>query len=96
MPNEEIRQIAYLGDGSLTCWLENACGDDPLIFPCWPYDFPKHVAVYLSDTDELAVALSRRAMLAARDPNRLWFCNISLSDLCINTDAQASWFKGGY
>ncbi len=95
MSEKEIRQIEYLGDDDVTVWLAEANGDDPLIFPLWPQDYPDHVALYMSAGGEIAVALSRQAMLAARDPQRLWFCHIKLGDLVAFTDAQASWFKGG-
>jgi len=92
---EEIRQIAFVGDGDVTIWLEEASSCSPLIIPLWPHDYPDRVAVYRSDEGEMGVALSRQAMLAARSPGRLWFCGISLGDLVASTDAKASWFEGG-
>ena len=93
--SEEIQPLDYLGDDDITVWLERANEYSPMIFPLWPDDYPKHLPVYFSDDGELGVALSRRAMLSARRPSFLWFCRISLGELLAQTDAQASWFKGG-
>jgi len=92
---EEVRKISFVGDGDVTVWLENANSAAPLIFPLWPKDFPVHAPIRASVDGELVVALSRKAMLAARAPDYLWFCHISLEDLLANTDADASWFSGG-
>jgi len=92
---EEVRYLKYLGEQDLSVWLENANDDSPIIYPSWPKDFPVHVPVFTDAQEILAVALSRKAMLRARDPERLWFCRISLRDLLDNTDADASLFEGG-
>lgn len=90
---EEFKLVEFTGKDDLTCWLEEHNGEqDPMIFPLWPADYPKHVPVCLSFEGELAVVLSRAAMLAARDPGRLWFCNITSTDLLAATNADHGWF----
>lgn len=94
--SEEIRRLKYCGEQDLTVWLEEVNESNPLIFPLWPRDFPRHVPVFLdAEMEVLAVALTRRAMLDARSPLRLWFCRVDLGELLANTDAEASWFEGG-
>jgi hypothetical protein len=94
--SEEIRRLKYCGDQDLTVWLENANLSNPVIFPYWPRDYPTTVPVFLDGkSGVLAVAMTRRAMLDARGPSRLWFCSLELGELLANTDADASWFEGG-
>lgn len=93
--SEEVKQLALDDvDEDVTVWLEEASDALPLIFPLWPRDFPEHVPVGITLDGELVVALSRRAMLDARIPQRLWFC-IRAADLVGKTDAKASWFDLG-
>lgn len=99
---EEIRNVAYVGDEDITCWL-NRCNCEelgsPLCFPCWPgKHYPAHAPVCMSKMgDQLQVALSRRAMLRVWLANweagqaQVWFW-ITAEELCASTDAKPSWF----
>jgi len=89
----EIQVVEYFGDEDLTVWLEELNdGHDPVIFPLWPERYPERLAVYLTLDQELGVALSRDAMLAARHPDCLWFCEIPRAEFIALTSADSSWF----
>ena len=93
---EQIQIVDYTGDEDLTVWLEELNDEqDPVIFPLWPDRYPEYLAVFLSLDLELGVALSRDAMLAARDPDRLWFCGIPRKEFVAKTSADPLWFPGG-
>jgi hypothetical protein len=87
---EEIQIVTYTGDEDLSLWLEEQNGDDdPHIFPLWPDAYPERLAVFINeDATELGVATSRDAMIAARKPERLWFCNIPRDTFIANTDVE--------
>jgi hypothetical protein len=90
---EAIRVVEYFGDEDLSVWLEELNdGHDPVIFPLWPEHYPEYLAVYLTSDQKLGVALSRDAMLAARAPDCLWFCEIPRSAFVALTSTESSWF----
>lgn len=96
---EQIHPVKFVSSGDLTIWLEdNNGGQNPLIIPLWPADFPKSVAVYLCESGEFGVAMSRDAMLQAcqtllRQELTLWFCNIPLGQFLAVTTADPLWFR---
>jgi len=63
-----------------TVWLRNLNNEDPVVFPWWPDKWPEKLAVCMEATTvktvKISYATSREAMLAYRNPYRLWFCNI--------------------
>ena len=74
MHTQDLQEVEYRGEEDVTVWLEDLNeGHDPVIFPLWP-TAPEHLAVYMEQDGSLGMALSREAMLAARRPDRLWFC----------------------
>ena len=63
-----------------TVWLRNLNDEDPVVFPCWPDNWPEKLAVCIEATSDKSLKISyaknREAMLAYKNPFRLWFCNI--------------------
>jgi hypothetical protein len=102
---DAVRTVKFLGasdpsgPSDPSIWLEDKNdGQNPLLVPLWPADFPNHLAAYLTESGEVGVALSRDAMLRAcrsllrREPC-LWFCNIPLAEFLAVTDADPSLFS---
>jgi hypothetical protein len=93
-----LLECEFVGVSDPTIWLEEHNGEhNPLVIPLWPDDFPEHLAVYMCESGETGVALTRDAMLQAcqqllqREPV-LWFCNIPKDTLLAATDADHSLF----
>jgi hypothetical protein len=88
-----------VGSGDPTIWLEDNNGEySPLIIPLWSADFPKSLAVYMTESGEIGVALTRKAMLRTcrkllEEENTLWFCNIPLERFLEVTDADPQLFQ---
>lgn len=99
MPKVPIDGIQFVGSGDVTIWLEEANGThSPVIVPVWPLDFPNHLAVYLTESGKLGLALSRQDMIATclelqEQENVLWFCNIPLDDFLAATDMDPQFSK---
>ena len=92
---DKIKQVLFVGSHDPSIWLEDKNGDHtPLLIPLWPADYPRHVAVYLCESGELGIALSRGAMLEAchsllQKAPTLWFCNIPLDEFQAATNANS-------
>ena len=95
---EQVRSVKFVSQGDLTIWLEDNNGEcNPLIVPLWPSDYPNHLAVYLTESGELGIAMSRDAMLQAcrsllERERTQWFCNIPLEAFLAVTDADPQLF----
>jgi hypothetical protein len=95
----KVRKLGFVGSVDPTIWLEDNNGEqNPCILPVWPGDYPEHLPVWLDESGEVGVALSREAMLAACRPSTLterrqWFCNIPLRQLLDATDADPATFE---
>ena len=95
---EQIRTVDFVGSGDPTIWLEDSNGNqNPLIVPLWPPDYPNRLAVYMCETGEIGVALTREAMLQAcrslsTRANTLWFCNIPRAEFLASTTADPNLF----
>lgn len=95
---EQVRTVKFVGPGDPTIWLEDNNGEhNPLLVPLWPTD-PTRLAVYMTESGEIGVALSREAALQTcrsllrREPS-LWFCNIPQAQFLAATDADPQWFQ---
>jgi hypothetical protein len=94
---DEVRQVEFVGPGDPAIWLEDKNGEqNPTVIPLWPEDFPNHLAIYMCESGEIGVALSRQAMLQAcrkllQESACQWFCNIPLADFLAATNADPQW-----
>lgn len=98
MAASEPTILSYHGQADITVWLQGLNGDaNPVLIPYRPA--PEHVAVFLewlgnkSEPPFILGTVRRRAdVLQFRAPGRLWFCNIPVLDLCLETSAEADWY----
>lgn len=67
-----------------TVWLRNLNDAYPVVFPCWPDKWPDKLAVCIEATTDKSLKISyaknREAMLAYKNPFRLWFCDVPRSE----------------